>query len=713
MNKWASPFDWNRVSAKPAAPAFASAGNQYFAFLSYSHNDSVVADWLHGQLERFRVPASLAGRLTATGVVPRRLTPIFRDRHELAASQDLGTEIREALQASHCLIVLCSPAAAASKWTNAEIELFRRLHPDGCIIAAIISGEPFASEVKGQESEECLPPALRRKYDRRGRPTARRAEPLAADLRDVGDGRRLGFLKVVAGMLGVGLDELVQRDQIRRQRRLATITGASFLGMIAALLLAVTAIEARDAARDQRREAEALVQFMVGDLRDKLQPIGMLDALDGVGSRVLAYYSKQDISELSEAGLVQRSRALSLTAEVAYARGDLTKAQRLYREAMAGTAEAIRRDPSDPQLLFDHAQNIFWIGEIARYQGRLNAAESAYREYKQLADRMTALAPDNLRWRAEVAYGDVNIGIVLYHQRRYDEAVRQFASALGLMQSLASIEARNAEYQRELSTVLAWLADAEAARGNLEAAKRIREREIAHLRRLVADDPANVGYRRRLIPAHQGLAILLSSTQGPESAIEQLRSAIAEADRLTPIEPDNSFWKGLAAQARLELAETLLSLDRRADAGLQVQTGCGLAQDVLRRDPGPKWRRLQTTCLAVRARLALESGSNADALLLAERSLASARRERSADPVTDRYTIAVAYRLLGEVRDRMGDEDAARAAWSAGLTQLPARVTERPREMNERAELLKRLGRAAELQVVQKQLASMGFRLST
>ncbi|MFP5329451.1 MAG: toll/interleukin-1 receptor domain-containing protein, partial [Alphaproteobacteria bacterium] len=137
MNKWVRPFESNGSSAAPVSHPKASTVQQYFAFLSYSHQDSVVADWLHGQLERFRVPSSLAGRLTQTGVIPKRLTPIFRDRHELAASADLATEIREALQASHCLIVLCSPAAARSKWTNAEIELFKKVHPEGCVIAAI------------------------------------------------------------------------------------------------------------------------------------------------------------------------------------------------------------------------------------------------------------------------------------------------------------------------------------------------------------------------------------------------------------------------------------------------------------------------------------------------------------------------------------------------------------------------------------------------
>src|SRR5206468_5969728 len=114
---------------------------------------------------------------------------------------------------------------------------------------------------------------------------------------------------------------------------------ASLGGMAITSTLAITAIHARDAAREQRRQAEGLVAFMLGDLKDKLEPIGRLDALDGVGSRVLAYYSRQDTSELSDPALIQRAQALSLMAQVADARGDSPTAVKLYRQAMAGTAE--------------------------------------------------------------------------------------------------------------------------------------------------------------------------------------------------------------------------------------------------------------------------------------------------------------------------------------------------------------------------------------
>ena len=151
---------------------------------------------------------------------------------------------------------------------------------------------------------------------------------------------------------------------------------ASLAGMAVTSVLAVTAIQARDAARDQRREAEGLIGFMLGDLKDKLEPIGKLDALDGVASRVLAYYRNRTLQELSDAALLQRSRALGITAQVAYLRLNYDQAESLYRQATAGTAEAVRRSPDDPERVFDHAQNVFWLGELARSRGRTDVGRS-------------------------------------------------------------------------------------------------------------------------------------------------------------------------------------------------------------------------------------------------------------------------------------------------------------------------------------------------
>ena len=712
MNTWTRPFEWNRVAAAPAGSRPASAAPQYFAFLSYSHQDSADADWLHKELERFRVPASLAGKLTSHGVIPKRLTPIFRDRHELAAAGDLGTEIREALEASHCLIVLCSPAAAGSKWTNNEIELFKRLHPDGCLIAAIVSGEPFASETKGKEAEECLPPALRRKYDRRGRPTARRAEPLAADLRDVGDGRRLGFLKIVAGMLGVGLDELVQRDQLRRQRRLAGITIGSIGGMIAASVLAVTAIDARDAARDQRRAAESLVGFMLGDLKDKLEPLGRLDVLDSVGARALAYYENQDTSELSDDALAQRSRALTLMGQVASTRGDMERALGFYRTALEGTAEALRRSPDDPQRIYDHAQNVFYVGDIARSRGDLARAETAMREYKRLALRLITIDSSNPKWQMEGIYADTNLGVLLSESGRYSEAAAVFENALSERERLSNAFPANEQYRKSLIEVLAWLSEAREREGRLDDALAQRDRQLALLQPLIAAANGDAAYKRQALVAYRA-AGRLNSIQGDQAkASELLRSAIAIGDELAQAEPANTDWAALGAWSKFDLGRVMLSGGTSGESATLIRSGCDTASRLVAKDPSVvEWRLgLRSECVELRTRAALARGSTAEAYDESARLLDLTRSELQRTPSTDaRLELAVAFLVRGLVDRSAGNRDSARLAFQRAAGAWP-KVPDTAARLARKAVILHGAGREREASEIAGRLERMGYR---
>ena len=590
-------------------------------------------------------------------------------------------------------------------------DLFHRVRPAGQVIAAIVTGEPFAADLPGRAAEECFPPALKVHYDKRGRATTRRAEPIAADLRDGKDGQRIGFLKIVAGMLGVGLDELVKRDAARRHRRMAIITSASIVGMALTSGLALFAFEKRDEARDQRREAEGLVGFMLGDLRDKLEPIGRLDALDAVGSRAFSYFQTQDKGELSDKALAQRSAALSLMGEIADTRGNLDGALARYREAMAGTAEMISRDPDDPQRLFDHAQNVFWVGEIGRKRGQMQQAEAGFREYERLADRMVELDPGNVKWRMEIQYSRENLGIVLMSQRRFEEAAQQFAPAVRAMEALAATDPTNREYRKELGNALGWLADAQKSRGLIDDAIAVRSRQASYLEGLVARGNADVAFQEQLIPAHQSLGVLLTSRGDVAQGLGQYRLALDEANRLLAVEGANSNWRDFAANVRLTMARNLLALGQLDQAASNVAAGCGAAAALQARDAKvARWRKLQTDCIAMRSRVALAAGEAEQAAILGARALAAARAEHGDNPIADRYRIAAAARWLGDVRRRGGDGAGAREAWSDGIGQLPSATNETPWEMNERAELLRRLGHKDKALPIDARLSAIGFR---
>jgi tetratricopeptide (TPR) repeat protein len=547
---------------------------------------------------------------------------------------------------------------------------------------------------------------LRYKYDRRGHRTTKRADPLAADFRVGGENNRTAFLKLVAGMLGVGLDELVQRETVRRQRRLAYVAAASLAGMAVTSGLAITAIQARDEAREQRREAEGLIGFMLGDLKDKLEPIGRLDALDGVGARVLTYYQRQGTSDLSDAALSQRSRALSLMGEVANLRGDMTGSLRLYREAMAGTAEAVRRNPDDPERLFEHSQNVFWIGALAQQRGEFGQAEAAYRQYRDLANAMVALQPENLKWRMEVEDSEVDLANVLLAQRRFAEATAQFAAAVQTMEAVSAVDPKSADYRKSVADSLAWLADAQYAQGKIGDAIDSRKRQVDLLRRM-ASQSGDVGYRERLVPALATLGRFLATSGDLPNGLEQVKESVTEGEALLPNDPTNSRWINYLASSKLISAQLLLQSGARGEANAQADAGCALTRKLIATDKSiVAFQTLLISCLELKAQLAASSGDYAGALQSAERGMALAKSVNTGDDTK----MMRAERLVGDYRQRMGDSAGAQQAWQAGIALLSANARQRPSELAERSKLLQRLRQDDEARRIADYLQSIGYR---
>lgn len=236
-------------------------GVRYSVFISYNHRDRKHAAWLHKKLESYRIPKRLQGRETGYGVLGRKLLPVFQDREELAASADLAQSVQAALTASAALIVICSPNGAKSKWVNEEIRAFTALGRRHRLQCLIVGGSPNASRLPGGDPDcECLPVAL---FEDGG------SEPLAADFSPDKDGRNGALLKLLAGVLDVGYDELRQREAQRRARRLLIIASVSAIGFVLMAALAVSALLARaeamtqrDMARRKTLTAERTVDFV-------------------------------------------------------------------------------------------------------------------------------------------------------------------------------------------------------------------------------------------------------------------------------------------------------------------------------------------------------------------------------------------------------------------------------------------------------------------
>jgi len=215
---------------------------KYWAFISYSHADEEWAKWLHKSIETYRVPRKLVGRETASGALPKKLFPVFRDRDELPGASDLGGKIQEALTTSRSLIVICSPKSAVSKWVNEEVKTYKTLGRSDRVLCLMIDGEPNAAPDSGLL--ECFPRAVRFQVDAHGEIIEEPAEPIAADARPGKDGKTNALFKLLSGIMGVGYDELRQREKQRQRQRQLRL---SALGVAVLLLISTTYIAVADA----------------------------------------------------------------------------------------------------------------------------------------------------------------------------------------------------------------------------------------------------------------------------------------------------------------------------------------------------------------------------------------------------------------------------------------------------------------------------------
>ncbi len=552
-------------------------GFRYWAFISYSHADAAWAGWLHRALESYRIPGPLVGLPIAAGTVPTRLRPVFRDRDELPTSGDLGYTIEEALRQSWCLVVVCSMAAAKSRWVDAEVAAFRKLGRGDRIHCLIVDGEP------GSPDAACFPPALADVAQADGQ---RGSEPIGADVRPHGDGRSNARLKLVAGILGLRFDKFIRREQQRRHRVMLLVTLASILAAALFATFAIVTITSRRDADAQRRHAEGLVEFMLGDLRRKLEPDGKLATLDAVGKEALAYYAAQKPESLDADALARRARALQQIGEVYNLRGQLDDALGVFRQAADSTAELLEREPDNGQRVFDHAQSVYWVGYIAYQRGDHASAEPQFQQYKTLAERLVAIDAANEDWQAEVGYANSNLGTLYLTSGALGDARGVFEN------ELSSARANSAKAPRELPRRLrvaqahAWLSDTLLRQGELRNAAAQRDAEIAIYEDVLATTPANNEAKLALSIAERTLAAISASLGDGSAAQAQARRALAFADELVALDEDNTSWIEAACAASLTIESTLKDAGDANAGRAALHRAKRLASKLVRREPG-------------------------------------------------------------------------------------------------------------------------------
>ena len=145
---------------------------------------------------------------------------IFRDTTDLSGGV-LAKAIKDGLDNSKFLIVICSPRAAKSEWVCKEVQVFINAGREEYIIPFIVEGEPYAKDIEN----ECFPTSLKTLAGER--------ELLGININE--NGREAAAIKVVAQMFGLWFDSLWQRFKREEKKRKRNVI-ASFISAIIILL---------------------------------------------------------------------------------------------------------------------------------------------------------------------------------------------------------------------------------------------------------------------------------------------------------------------------------------------------------------------------------------------------------------------------------------------------------------------------------------------
>ena len=506
----------------------------YVAFISYSHRDSVWAAWIQKAIERYSLPGALA---KSTGL-DRRLGKVFRDREELSTGQNLGDHLLEALDNSDNLIVICSPNAVSSQWVGKEIEYFKSIGRGDRIYALLVEG-----------GAEALPEPLL--TDVNGNPL----EPLAADPRDEGDGKRLAKLKLISGLLGVNLDQLTRREQARQNQLRAIYTGIASTVVVMAALAFVSYREQQIARQQEAFERETAMKNaanMVEFAKDISKQIDMesqarvntqlIDYLERSGSENLDRDTRRYLAQaLQQLGMAQLEQSTEDESVIDQAVADnafnsFTRSRALYRSLL-------EEEPTSQSARFDMGIADFYVGYTHLRTGALASAEQPFKDYAMQMEALYREDPSDINFIFEFA------------------ASKQALFNLGLKSESTFTPELEADMTAAIDAAEAAVAAVPGEPAMLDALSVVMNMASSALEReCLYDDPRILSFRQRALDSAQQVFEQSPRNREAKGVVAEMHSAVANTYALSAGVADgisNAREHFLAAyRLRIELADT-------------------------------------------------------------------------------------------------------------------------------------------------------------
>ena len=463
------------------------------------------------------------------------------------------------------------------------------------------------------------------------------------------------------------------RGLASKPQRIARRAAAALVVMLMAILAwrytvdlqreRAIALAASAEAEQRRAQAEDLIDFMVGDLRKKLEPVGRLDVLDDVAKKTLQYLSTSGAGS-SASQLARNAKVLHQLGEVQIAQGKLDDAMRTFAQSVALSTAAVHKAPRDPAARLSLATSHFWLGNGYRLQGDLPKALRHLTEYMSVTEQLAREYPRNDEYRLERAYGHSNVATILEAQGEYGSALAHHEVTRAIKAERLAADPHDAEKQADVAITLNKIGLVLQRMGDIRGALANFERELEIYRALARRDRTHSRWKERLAVSHSYVASAREAL-GDHAAAFVLREQEVAANReLHARDPNNAEWQRNLAIALMRRGNLLRIRGSNGAALADYTEAERLVEPLIARDRTRRsWQRDLAVIRVGHARTLLASGAPARARRMAAEAAASLESLSSIDKVLPRY-VADASVVLGDASAATGDQPAARSAWS-------------------------------------------------
>jgi tetratricopeptide (TPR) repeat protein len=292
-----------------------------------------------------------------------------------------------------------------------------------------------------------------------------------------------------------------------------------------------------------RDEAEKLVEFMMFNLFDKLEPIGRLSLLYDVPKRAQDYYASFAGEEETPDMLRRQGAVYERIGDILRNRGDLKGALERYRDSFNIRQKLANRDSGNADWQRDLAASYEWIGDVLRDQGDLKGALERYRDSFNIRQKLANQDSGKTLWQRDLAASYERIGDVLRDQGNRKVALESQRHSFDIRQKLANQDPGNADWQSDLAFSYERIGDVLRDQGDLKGTLESQRHSFDIRQKLVAQDPGNARWQYNLALSYERIGDVLRDQGDLKGALKNQSDSFDIRQKLLAQDPGNARWQ--------------------------------------------------------------------------------------------------------------------------------------------------------------------------